>query len=69
LHLEGRIHKIFINQRIRGEWFQGNINFKKVRGIVDIDNTSSSENYKKSDYIHVKNAKKKRDKAKALACG
>ena len=39
--LEGRIHKIFKRQRIRGEWFQGNIEFKKIRGIIDIDQTSS----------------------------
>lgn len=30
---EKKIHKFFSKQRIRGEWFQGNINFKKIYGI------------------------------------
>lgn len=35
LHLEQRIHKFFAKQRIRGEWFQGNIDFRKFRGAID----------------------------------
>ena len=32
---ESRFHKFFARQRIRGEWFMGNINFKKLREFDD----------------------------------
>jgi len=32
-HLESMFHKRFQSQRIRGEWFTGNINFQKLRDI------------------------------------
>ncbi len=31
LHIEQQLHKRFAKQRIRGEWFMGNIDFKKIR--------------------------------------
>ena len=34
---EQRFHRFFAKQRIRGEWFMGNINFKKLR---DVDNNN-----------------------------
>jgi len=59
-HLEGRLHRFFSKQRIRGEWFQGNIDFRKAENIIDVDNTRSSLTKPKSTYVHVRNAKKKR---------
>lgn len=64
LHLEGRLHRFFSKQRIRGEWFQGNIDFRKAENIVDLDDTKSSLTKPKSTYVHVYNAKKKRQAAK-----
>lgn len=64
-HLEKSIHKFYARQRIRGEWFQGNIDFRKMSKIVDVDQTCSSLNKPKSDYKPVRNAKKKR-RAKRL---
>jgi hypothetical protein len=66
--LEQSIHKFFAGQRIRGEWFQGNIDFRKMTRVIDVDTTSSSLTRVKSDYRQVKNAKKKR-RAKRLSCG
>ena len=35
---ERRIHKFFAGQRIRGEWFKGDINFSKISDMkVDVD--------------------------------
>lgn len=31
--LEKKIHRFFRRQRIRGEWFQGNIEMKKIREL------------------------------------
>jgi len=63
-NLESNIHKFFNRQRIRGEWFQGNIDFRKIEHIVDIDTTRSSLTKVKSDYKPIKNAKKKRGAAR-----
>ena len=65
LHIEQMIHKFFAKQRIRGEWFQGNIDFRRMREIVDVDTTRSALNRPAPTYKHVKNAKKKR-RAKRL---
>ena len=67
--MEKRIHSFFARQRIRGEWFQGNIDFRKIENITDVDTTRSSITRVKSDYVHVKNAKKKRraDRMKSIA--
>jgi len=68
LTLEARFHKFFARQRIRGEWFQGNIDFRKINGIIDCDNTKSALDRSEPTYKHVKNAKKKRKlKAEKLA--
>jgi predicted GIY-YIG superfamily endonuclease len=59
--LEERLHKRFAKQRIRGEWFQGNIDFRRIKyDFEDTDTTSSAPNWVKSNYDQVKNAKKKR---------
>jgi predicted GIY-YIG superfamily endonuclease len=59
--LEAKIHKFFARQRIRGEWFQGNIDFRKIGGsIIDVDSTKSSPDYEKSTYQPKKKVKKKR---------
>ena len=59
--LEKRIHSFFKRQRIRGEWFQGNIDFRKLNEqVVDLDETASALNRETGSYVHVKNAKKKR---------
>lgn len=65
LFLESKIHNFFKRQKIRGEWFQGNIDFRKIGNVEDFDKTKSSPNYSKSDYVHSKDAKKKR-RAKLL---
>lgn len=33
--IEKGIHKRFAKQRIRGEWFQGNIDFKRIKEALD----------------------------------
>lgn len=68
---ESRIHKIFKRQRIRGEWFQGNIEFKRIQGIVDVDTTrsknQSAETYKdKRAEDRRKRKTKKKDSAKRI---
>lgn len=61
LAIESRLHKRFGRQRIRGEWFQGNIEFRRIRDdFEDLDVTVSSPAYVKSDYIQ--NKKKRRKK-------
>jgi len=37
LYLEQRLHRCFNSQHIRGEWFQGNIDFTKINNIVGVD--------------------------------
>jgi predicted GIY-YIG superfamily endonuclease len=61
--LEGRLHRFFSKQRIRGEWFQGNIDFRKAENIVDFDQTCSSLTKPKSTYVPIFNARKKRKAA------
>lgn len=40
---ERRIHKFFKRQCIRGEWFAGNIDFRKLNDeMIDTDETKSS---------------------------
>ena len=69
LILEKRLHSKFKRQRIRGEWFQGNIDFRSIKeDFKDTDETKSSLTKPKSDYVPVKNAKKKR-RAKRLKEG
>ena len=58
--LEKQIHRFFVKQNIRGEWFQGNIDFRKIHQITDVDQTRSSLTKKKSNYKHVKKKKKKK---------
>ena len=61
--LEKQLHAKFERQKIRGEWFQGNIKFRGINEIlIDSDQTMSSTTKEKSDYVHIKNAKKKRKK-------
>lgn len=31
--MESKIHRFFRRQNIRGEWFQGNINLKKIENL------------------------------------
>ena len=60
-NLEAKIHNKFKRQRIRGEWFQGNIDFRSLsETIVDTDQTKSSLTKQKSTYVPIRNAKKKR---------
>lgn len=59
--IEASLHKRFGKQRIRGEWFQGNIEFRSIQDdFIDSDSTASSPTYIKSDYKHIPNAKKRR---------
>jgi predicted GIY-YIG superfamily endonuclease len=69
--LEKQLHEKFKRQRIRGEWFQGNIKFRSINeAFVDSDQTISSPTKPKSDYVHIKNAKKKRQaKRRKELCG
>ena len=60
LNLDASIHRFFKSQRIRGEWFQGNIDFRKMNNLIDCDTTKSALDRQKPTYVHVKNAKKKR---------
>lgn len=41
--IEKRLHKHFWKQRIRGEWFQGNIQFKNALDKIQKDFTIRSE--------------------------
>jgi len=61
IHTEKQMHKFFKRQNIRGEWFQGNIDFKKMDNMQDFDTTKSSSSSTKSKYAPIKNAKKKRN--------
>lgn len=45
---EKRIHRLFQSQRIRGEWFQGTINFAKVRNINLESEPEAAENKPKA---------------------
>lgn len=58
--LEKRIHSFFKRQRIRGEWFQGNIDFRKIQSLEDFDETKSGLSFASSSCKHIKNAKKKK---------
>ena len=40
--IEERLHKRFHKQRIRGEWFQGNIEIKRIRDEFEEVNTHIS---------------------------
>ena len=45
LRLEKQLHKRFKRQCIRGEWFQGNIEFRRIKEpIIDTDTTKSKLN-------------------------
>jgi len=66
LILEKRLHSKFKRQRVRGEWFTGNIDFRSLNEeIIDTDQTRSSLTKAKSTYVPIRNAKKKR-RAKRL---
>ena len=57
---ERRIHKFFARQCIRGEWFQGNIDFRKLNDqMIDTDETKSSLNRVVPDYQPKKRKKSK----------
>ena len=58
--LEARIHRFFERQRIRGEWFQGNINFKKIENIQEYGSEIGPRVKDQSAYKPMRDAKKKR---------
>jgi len=35
MDIKGRLHSVFIKNKIRGQWFRGNINLKKAESIIN----------------------------------
>ena len=68
-NMEQSIHRFFNRQRIRGEWFQGNIDFRKMNKIIDVDTTKSATTKFDPNYIKPESTKKRRRAKRLSRCG
>lgn len=49
LEMETRLHKVFSQKRIRGEWFKGNINLKTADNVLKVDYVNNESNQQNID--------------------